>query len=111
MEYTARAILGFELDNSMSTIRVPTERVLGARNVISTDAIRRGNTRIPLRDVQTLSVLRHHWVVAGSFGGISLRPIDVLLAHADEASSYITCDGADFRTCFWTLLEVLRLTA
>ena len=49
--------------------------------------------------------------MGGWFRGVSVRTIYVPVAHAVEASSYIDCVDADIWAGFWSLLEVIRLTA
>ena len=104
-------ILGFVVNTKEGTIAVPEEKVLGARAMISPDVFTPGNSRIALRDVQILRGLCQHWLVSNWFWKVTLQTIDVLLAHADENSSYATCIDADVWAAFWTLLEVMRVAA
>ena len=106
-----RATHGFLINTTDGTICVPQERVLGARNMVLPDTCAPGYARVTLRDVQVLRGLFRHWLVANWFWEISLQAIDVLLAHAGEASSYFNCVDADIWTSFWAMLEVLRVTA
>ena len=104
-------LLGFVVNTKECTIVVPEEKIVGARTMILSDVFKPGNSRMALRDVQVLRGLCQHWLVSNWFWEVTLQTIDVLLAHADENSSYVTCIDADVWTAFWTLLEVLRVTA
>ena len=64
-----------------------------------------------MRDAQVLRGMCQRWLVSNWFCEICLQTIDVLLARADEDSSYVTCVDGDVWASFWTLLEVLRVTA
>ena len=79
--------------------------------MILPDVFRPGDSRIALRDVQVLRGMCQRCLVSNWFWEICLQTIDALLAHADEDSSYVTCVDADVWTSFWTLLEVMRVTA
>ena len=103
---TQQTILGFNVNTTLGTISIPDGRILVARKMILSDVFIPGNARISLRDVQVLRGLCQHWLVANWFWKIPLQTIDVLLTHADESSSYVTCDDGDIWTGFWTLLEV-----
>ena len=79
------ALLGFEVDTSNMSVRLPDEKVQQARALVMSEELTPGNYGVAVKTMQRLRGLRVHWLTCNLFWHCVRQPVDISLSHTSES--------------------------